>query len=332
MDSMSEFLLYKTEDGQVEVDVVLDQETVWLTANKMAQLFGRDEKTIRKHINNVFSEGELVRENNTQKMRVDGVKQLVPFYNLDVIISVGYRVKSIRGTQFRQWATKRLNEYIRKGFVMDDDRLKELGGGRYFKELLERIRDIRASEKVFYRQVLDIYATSIDYDPRAEISVEFFRKVQNKIHYAVHGSTAAEVIYYRADADKEFMGLHTFRGDRPHLKDTEIAKNYLDDKELRAMGQIVSGYLDFAERQAEREQPMTMADWSKHLDNILTSTGEKLLKGAGSISHVQAIEKAHDEYKKYQQRTLSAVERDYLDTIRELEKKGKTDGKKNRLN
>ena len=332
MDSMSEFLLYKTEDGQVEVDVVLDQETVWLTANKMAQLFGRDEKTIRKHINNVFSEGELLRENNTQKMRVDGVKQLVPFYNLDVIISVGYRVKSIRGTQFRQWATKRLNEYIRKGFVMDDDRLKELGGGRYFKELLERIRDIRASEKVFYRQVLDIYATSIDYDPRAEISVEFFRKVQNKIHYAVHGSTAAEVIYYRADADKEFMGLHTFRGDRPHLKDTEIAKNYLDDKELRAMGQIVSGYLDFAERQAEREQPMTMADWSKHLDNILTSTGEKLLKGAGSISHVQAIEKAHDEYKKYQQRTLSAVERDYLDTIRELEKKGKTDGKKNRLN
>ena len=332
MDSMSEFLLYKTEDGQVEVDVVLDQETVWLTANKMAQLFGRDEKTIRKHINNVFSEGELVRENNTQKMRVDGVKQLVPFYNLDVIISVGYRVKSIRGTQFRQWATKRLNEYIRKGFVMDDDRLKELGGGRYFKELLERIRDIRASEKVFYRQVLDIYATSIDYDPRAEISVEFFRKVQNKIHYAVHGSTAAEVIYYRADADKEFMGLHTFRGDRPHLKDTEIAKNYLDDKELRAMGQIVSGYLDFAERQAEREQPMTMADWSKHLDNILTSTGEKLLKGAGSISHVQAIEKAHDEYKKYQQRTLSAVERDYLDSIRELEKKGKTDGKKNRLN
>ena len=332
MDSMSEFLLYKTEDGQVEVDVVLDQETVWLTANKMAQLFGRDEKTIRKHINNVFSEGELVRENNTQKMRVDGVKQLVPFYNLDVIISVGYRVKSIRGTQFRQWATKRLNEYIRKGFVMDDDRLKELGGGRYFRELLERIRDIRASEKVFYRQVLDIYATSIDYDPRAEISVEFFRKVQNKIHYAVHGSTAAEVIYYRADADKEFMGLHTFRGDRPHLKDTEIAKNYLDDKELRAMGQIVSGYLDFAERQAEREQPMTMADWSKHLDNILTSTGEKLLKGAGSISHVQAIEKAHDEYKKYQQRTLSAVERDYLDSIRELEKKGKTDGKKNRLN
>ena len=248
---MSEFLLYKTEDGQVEVDVIMDQETVWLTANKMALLFGRDEKTIRKHINNVFSEGELAKENNTQKMRVDGVKQSVQFYNLDVIISVGYRVKSLRGTQFRQWATKRLNEYIRKGFALDDDRLKELGGGGYFKELLERIRDIRASEKVFYRQVLDIYATSIDYDPKAEISIAFFRKVQNKIHYAVHGSTAAEVIYYRADAEKEFMGLHTFRGERPHLWDTEIAKNYLDEKELRAMGQIVSGYLDFAERQTE---------------------------------------------------------------------------------
>ena len=201
-DGMSEFLLYKTEDGQVEVAVILEQDTVWLTANKMAQLFGRDEKTIRKHINNVFAEGELVRENNTQKMRVDGVKQPVPFYNLDVIISVGYRVKSIRGTQFRQWATKRLNEYIRKGFTMDDDRLKELGGGGYFKELLERIRDIRASEKVFYRQILDIYATSIDYDPKAEISIAFFRKVQNKIHYAVHGNTSAEVIYYRANAEK----------------------------------------------------------------------------------------------------------------------------------
>ena len=320
---MSEFLLYKTEDGQVEVDVILDQDTVWLTANKMAQLFGRDEKTIRKHINNVFSEGELVRENNTQMMRVDGVKQPVSFYNLDVIISVGYRVKSVRGTQFRQWATKRLNEYIRKGFTMDDDRLKELGGGGYFKELLERIRDIRASEKVFYRQVLDIYATSIDYDPRAEISIDFFKRVQNKIHYAVHGNTAAEVIFNRADAEKEFMGLHSFRGDRPHLKDTEIAKNYLDEKELRAMGQIVSGYLDFAERQAEREQPMTMADWSRHLDGILTSTGEKLLEGAGSISHAQAIEKAHDEYKKYQERTLSAVERDYLDAIHNLEEKTK---------
>ncbi len=317
---MNEMIIFQTEDRKISVDVHFDPagETVWLTANQMAELFERDEKTIRKHINNVFTEGELTRENNTQKMRVDGVKQPVSLYNLDVIISVGYRVKSIRGTQFRQWATKRLNEYIRKGFALDDDRLKELGGGGYFKELLERIRDIRASEKVFYRQILDIYATSIDYDPKAEISIDFFRKVQNKIHYAVHGETAAEVIYHRADAEQEFMGLKSFRGDRPHLRDTEVAKNYLDEKELRAMGQIVSGYLDFAERQAEREIPMTMQDWAKHLDGILTATGEKLLAGAGSITHAQAIEKAHAEYRKYQERTLSAVEQDYLNAIREI--------------
>ena len=316
----TKFMIYKTEDEKVQVDVRFDDETVWLTANQMATLFDRDEKTIRKHINNVFDEGELDRENNTQKMRVVGVKQTVNYYNLDVIISVGYRVKSIRGTQFRQWATRRLNEYIRKGFTMDDERLKELGGGGYFKELLERIRDIRASEKVFYRQVLDIYATSIDYDPRAEVSIDFFRKVQNKIHYAVHGETAAEVIYNRADAEKEFMGLKSFKGDRPHLHDVEIAKNYLDEKELKAMGQIVSGYLDFAERQAEREEYMTMADWSRHLDGILTSTGEKLLEGAGSVSHKDAIEKAHNEYRKYQEKTLSQVEKDYLDAIKRKKK------------
>lgn len=228
-------------------------------------------------------------------------------YNLDVIISVGYRVKSIRGTQFRQWATNRLNEYIRKGFTMDDERLKNLGGGSYWKELLQRIRDIRASEKVFYRQVLDIYATSIDYDSKAEVSIEFFKKVQNKIHYAVHGQTAAEVIYNRADAEKEFMGLLTFPGNRPYLKDVVIAKNYLNDKELRSLGQLVSGYLDFAERQAEREQAMTMKDWAEHLDKILNMSGEKLLQGAGSISHGEAIDKATTEYKKYQQKTLSEV-------------------------
>lgn len=320
---MSEMIIFQTEDRKVSIDVRFDPsgETVWLTANQMAELFDRDEKTIRKHINNVFDEKELDRENNTQKMRVDGVKQLVTLYNLDVIISVGYRVKSVRGTQFRQWATKRLNEYIRKGFTLDDDRLKELGGGGYFKELLERIRDIRASEKVFYRQILDIYATSIDYDPKADVSVDFFRRVQNKIHYAVHGETAAEVIYHRADAEQEFMGLRSFRGDRPHLRDTEVAKNYLDARELRAMAQIVSGYLDFAERQAEREIPMTMQDWATHLDGILTATGEKLLDGAGSVSHEQAIEKAHAEYRKYQQRTLSAAEHDYLDAIRALNAK-----------
>ena len=253
----------------------------------------------------------------------DGKTYRVDYYNLDVIISVGYRVKSLRGTQFRQWATKRLNEYIRKGFTLDDDRLKELGGGGYFKELLERIRDIRASEKVFYRQILDIYATSIDYDPRAEISVEFFKKVQNKIHYAVHGQTAAEVIYTRADAEKEFMGLTTFKGDKPHLSDAVVAKNYLTEKELRSLGQIVSGYLDFAERQAEREQPMTMADWAAHLDKILTMSGEKLLLGAGSVTHEQAIDKAKTEYKKYQAKTLSDVEKAYLECIEELSKKDK---------
>ena len=320
---LSEMIIFQTEDREVSIDVRFDAaaETVWLSANQMAALFGRDEKTVRKHINHVFEEGEIAARNNTQKMRVDGVKQPVAFYSLDVIISVGYRVKSVRGTQFRQWATKRLNEYIRKGFALDDERLKALGSGGYFKELLERIRDIRASEKVFYRQILDIYATSIDYDPRAQISIDFFRRVQNKIHYAVHGKTAAEVIFHRADAEQKFMGLKTFKGERPHLSDTEIAKNYLDEKELRAMGQIVSGYLDFAQRQAEREIPMTMQDWSAHLDGILTATGEKLLIGAGSISHAQAIEKAHGEYKKYQQRTLSAAEQDYLETIRLLDKK-----------
>jgi hypothetical protein len=241
------------------------------------------------------------------------------FYNLDMVISVGYRVKSQRGVQFRIWASKIIKEYMRKGFVLDDNRLKELGGGGYFKELLDRIRDIRSSEKVFYRQVLEIYATSVDYDPNAEISIQFFKKVQNKIHYAVHGETAAEVIYHRADSEKEFMGLTSFIGNQPTLKEAKVAKNYLNEKELRAMGQIVSGYLDFAERQAEREQIMTMEDWSMHLDNILTMSGEQLLEGNGSVSHTQAMEKAENEYKKYKARTLSDVERDYLNSIKMLE-------------
>lgn len=323
------FIIFKTEDDKVEVDVRFQDETVWLTLDQMATLFDRDKSTISRHIKNIFDEGELEYAATVAKfatVQTEGVRQVereLDYYNLDVIISVGYRVKSLRGTQFRQWATKRINEYICKGFTMDDERLKNLGGGGYFKELLERIRDIRASEKVFYRQVLDIYATSIDYDPRAEISVEFFKKVQNKIHYAVHGQTAAEVIYSRADAEKEFMGLTTFKGDKPRLQDAVVAKNYLNEKELRALGQIVSGYLDFAERQAEREQVMTMADWSAHLDRILTMGGEQLLQGAGSISHEQAIDKAKDEYKKYQARTLSEVEQAYLDCIDELSKKTK---------
>jgi hypothetical protein len=316
----SEFIIFKTEDEKISVDVRMNDETVWLTQDQMANLFERDRTVIVKHIGKIFSEGELDEKSNVQILHIANSDKPVKFYNLNVVISVGYRVKSQRGTQFRIWATKRLNEYIRKGFTMDDERLKNLGGGGYWKELLQRIRDIRSSEKVFYRQILDIYSTSIDYDPKADVSVAFFKKVQNKIHYAVHGQTAAEVIYNRADAEKEFMGLMTFSGERPYLKDVTIAKNYLDEKELRALGQIVSGYLDFAERQAEREQAMTMKDWAAHLDRILTMSGEQLLQGAGTISHEKAIEKATTEYKKYQQKTLSEVEKNYLDNLKAIEK------------
>lgn len=320
--STGDIVIFKSEDGSVHVDVVFSGETVWLTIDGMCELFGKARSTINEHILNIYQEGELREEDSIRKIGIsDFSTKPTNYYNLDVIISVGYRVKSLRGTQFRQWATKRLNEYIRKGFTMDDERLKELGGGGYWKELLQRIRDIRASEKVFYRQVLDIYATSIDYDPQADISIAFFKQVQNKIHYAVHGQTAAEVIYSRADAEKEFMGLTTFKGNRPHLADAVIAKNYLSERELRSLGQLVSGYLDFAERKAERHEAMTMADWAKHLDTILTMNGEQLLIGAGSVSHKQAIDKATDEYRKYQQKTLSDVEKAYLDTIKQLEEK-----------
>lgn len=319
-----EIAIFKTDQETINVEVLFEDETVWLTQEQMAQLFEKSKSTINEHIKNIFAEGELEESTAIKKFGNSEFQQKAPFYyNLDVIISVGYRVKSLRGTQFRQWATKRLNEYIRKGFTLDDNRLKQLGGGDYWKELMARIRDIRASEKVFYRQVLDIYATSIDYNPRSDTSIQFFKKVQNKMHFAVHGQTAAEVIYNRADAEKEFMGLKTFEGNKPHLKDAVIAKNYLDEKELRALGQIVSGYLDFAERQAERQQPMTMKDWAEHLDKILTMSGEQLLQGNGSISHEQAIEKATTEYKKYQQRTLSDVENDFLDSIKEIESKTK---------
>ena len=319
-ENHSDFILFKTEDEKISVDVRFEDETVWLTQEQMALLFGKAKSTINEHIQNVFNGGELDATLCTQKFGISEFQQKAPnYYNLDVIISVGYRVKSLRGTQFRQWATKRLNEYIRKGFTMDDERLKNLGGGGYWKELLQRIRDIRASEKVFYRQVLDIYSTSIDYNPKADVSITFFKKVQNKIHYAVHGQTAAEVIFTRADSEKEFMGLMTFTGSRPYLKDVVVAKNYLDEKELRSLGQIVSGYLDFAERQAEREQAMTMKDWAEHLDKILTMSGEKLLQGAGSISHEIAIEKATTEYKKYQQKTLSEAEKNYLESLKVLE-------------
>lgn len=321
MSNKSEMIIYQTEDGLTKVIVTFDADTVWLSLDQMAELFQRDKSVVSRHIRNIFSEGELIRDSVVAKnatTAADGKIYQVEYYNLDVIISVGYRVKSQRGVQFRIWASKIIKEYMKKGFAMDDNRLKELGGGNYFHELLERIRDIRASEKVFYRQVLEIYATSIDYDPRAEISVEFFKKVQNKIHYAVSGETAAEVIYHRADTEKEFMGLMSFAGEQPTLSEAKIAKNYLNENELRAMGQLVSGYLDFAERQAEREQVMTMADWAKHLDGILTSTGEKLLIGAGSVSHDAAMKKAETEYKKYKNRVLSSVEKDYLQSIKTL--------------
>ncbi len=320
--NQSGMIIYQTEDGLTKIDVAFENDTVWLSLEQMAELFQRDRTVIGRHIKNVFSEGELQKNSVCAKFAhtaADGKIYQVDYYNLDMIISVGYRVKSQRGVQFRIWASGIIKEYMKKGFAMDDQRLKELGGGNYFHELLERIRDIRASEKVFYRQVLEIYATSIDYDPRAEISVEFFKKVQNKIHYVVSGETAAEVIYHRADAEKEFMGLMSFAGEQPTLQEAKIAKNYLDERELRAMGQLVSGYLDFAERQAEREQAMTMTDWARHLDGILTFTGEKLLTGTGSISHEAAMTKAETEYRKYKNRILSNVEKDYLQSMKLLE-------------
>ncbi len=326
MTEENNIIIYQTQDGKTKIDVKIDNDTVWLNQAQIAELLQTTKQNVSLHIQNIFDEKELdematVKEYLTVQSEGNReVQRKIKHYNLDVIISVGYRVKSLRGTQFRIWATQILKEYMIKGFAMDDDRLKNLGGGGYWYELLERIRDIRASEKVFYRQVLDIYATSIDYDPHADTSVDFFKKVQNKIHYAVSHQTAAEIIYNRADAQKEFMGLTTFKGKEPHLSDAIIAKNYLDEKELRTMGQIVSGYLDFAERQAERHQPMTMKDWAEHLDKILTATGEDLLQGAGSVSHQKAVTKAKDEYQKYQAKTLSAVEKDYLESLKTIEK------------
>jgi len=315
-------IIYTANDGKTKIDVKLEEETLWLTQAQMCELYQSSKSNVSEHIKHIFEEGELNEESVVRKFRTtaaDGKEYLVSHYNLDMIIALGYRVRSITATRFRQWATERLKEYIVKGFTLDDERLKKLGGGSYWKELLERIRDIRASEKVLYRQILEIYATSIDYDPRAQVSQEFFKKVQNKIHYAIHGHTAAELIVERADAEKDFMGLLTFKGNHPTLIEAKTAKNYLNEKELRAMGQLVSGYLDFAERQAEREQVMTMNDWAAYLDRILTMSGEQLLQGSGSVSHEEAMEHATMEYRKYKQRTLSDVERDYLFSIKSIE-------------
>ena len=325
----NKILIYTGADGLTKIDVKLDEETLWLTQAQMCELYQTSKANVSEHIKHIFEEGELQEDSVVRKFRTtasDGKSYLTNYYNLDMIIALGYRVRSIIATRFRQWATQRLKEYITKGFTMDDERLKKLGGGGYWKELIERIRDIRATEKVFYRQVLEIYATSIDYDPRASVSQEFFKKVQNKIHYAIHGHTAAELIVERADSEKDFMGLFSFRGNQPTLAEARTAKNYLDEKELRAMGQLVSGYLDFAERQAEKEIPMTMDDWAKYLDRILTSTGEQLLMDGGSVSHLEAMEHATTEYRKYKQRTLSDVEQDYLAAIKAISDKGKKGG------
>lgn len=322
-ENQGDIVIYQTEDGETKIDVRFVDETVWLSLDQLSVLFERNKSTISRHLKNIFEEGELERDSVVAKIATtaaDGKTYRVDYYNLDAIISLGYRVQSRIATQFRRWATERLKEYMIKGFTMDDERLKNLGGGNYWKELLDRIRDIRSSEKVMYRQVLDLYATSVDYDPKSSESVAFFKMVQNKLHYAAHGHTAAEVIYERADADKPFMGLTAFSGDFPTAKDIGIAKNYLNEKELQILNGIVSGYFDFAEVQAIRHNPMHMSDYVKHLDRVLSSTGEQVLVGAGKVSHKQAMEKANQEYRRFLAQNLSPVEEAYLQTIKEVEK------------
>lgn len=320
-----EIIIYQTDNGDTKIDVRMQDETVWLTQQQMAELFQTSRTNVVEHIRNIYNENELDEISTCRKfrqVRLEGTREVereMTFYNLDMIISLGYRVKSVIATNFRKWATERLTEYITKGFTMDDERLKGYGGGNYWKELLDRIRDIRSSEKVMYRQVLDLYATSVDYNPKSEESVKFFKIVQNKLHYAAHGHTAAEVIFERADADKPFMGLTSFKGDFPTLSDVKIAKNYLDDEELKILNNLVSGYFDFAEVQAIRKNPMYMKDYITHLDLILSSTGEGLLLDAGKVTHKQAIEKATEEYRKYQVNNLSPVEQEYLKIIKTTE-------------
>ena len=330
-ENLGDIVIYQTDDGITRIDVKFEDETVWLTQAQLCELYQTSKANVSEHIKNIFSEGELDENSVVRKFRTtaaDGKAYLTSYYNLDMIISLGYRIKSRIATQFRRWATERLKEYMIKGFVLDDKRLKELGGGDYWKELLDRIRDIRSSEKVMYRQVLDLYATSVDYDPKSSESIAFFKMVQNKLHFAAHGHTAAEVIYERADADAPFMGLTTFSGEMPTAQDVTVAKNYLTENELKILNNLVSGYFDFAEVQAMKHNPMYMADYVEHLDRILSSTGEKVLEGAGSISHAKAIEKAKAEYKKYQAKTLSPVEEEYLRAIKNLEKQAETKVKK----
>lgn len=326
---MSEILIYQSQEGETKIEVRLEDENVWLTQQQMADLFQSSRTNVVEHIKNIYEEGELEESSTCRKFRqvqLEGrreVEREILFYNLDMIISLGYRIRSQTATRFRIWATARLKEYIVKGFTMDDERLKHLGGGNYWKELLDRIRDIRSSEKVMYRQVLELYSTATDYDPKSEESIMFFKVVQNKLHYAAHGNTASEVIYMRVDSDKPFAGMTNFKGDEPTQAEAMIAKNYLTEQELKVLNNLVAAYFDIAELNAIEHQEMRMADYIRELDNILSSANRKLLKNAGQIKSVEAKEKAVLEYRKYKAKTLSPVEKDYLKTITKLEKKAK---------
>lgn len=325
----NEIIIYQTQDGQTKIDVRIENETVWLTQNQMAELFQTTKQNISLHIKNIFEEGELTEDSTVKDyltVQNEGSRKVsrnVTHYNLDVIISVGYRVKSLRGTQFRIWATQVLKEYMKKGFALNDDLLKQAGGGGYWQELLERIRDIRSSEKVFYRQILDIYATSTDYNPNAEETKLFFKVVQNKMHFAAHGHTAAEVIYLRADSTKDNMGLTVFKGKHPKKDEVTVAKNYLDEQELNILNRITSAYLEFAELQAIRHIPMTMKDWIAKLDDFIKMTGSELLENPGKISKLEAENKALAEYAKYKETIkdeLSEVEKHFLESVKQTQK------------
>lgn len=329
VENKGDIVIYKTQDGLTKINVKFEDETVWLTQAQLVELYQTSKSNISEHIKHIFEEGELSQESTVRNFRtvqIEGNREVSReqvYYNLDMIISLGYRVKSIVATQFRRWATELIKEYLKKGYALDDNRLKELGGDDYWKELLERIRDIRSSEKVMYRQVLDLYATSADYNPKSAESIAFFKMVQNKLHFATHGNTAAEVIYNRADAEKDFMGLTTFSGDFPTKKDVVIAKNYLSEKELKVLNNLVSAYFDLAEINAIEHNTMYMSDYVEQLDKILSSTGKGILENAGSISHKQAVEKAEAEYQKFIQKNLSPVEKEYLEVIKNLEKTAK---------
>ncbi len=330
MENYGEIIIYQSDDGLTNIEVKIQDETVWLTQQQLVELYQSSKSNVSEHIKHIFEEGELDEESVVRKFRTtasDGKNYNMTYYNLDMIISLGYRIKSVIATNFRRWATERLREYLIKGFTMDDERLKGNGGGNYWKELLDRIRDIRSSEKVLYRQVLDLYATSVDYNPHSEESVKFFKIVQNKLHYAAHGHTTAEVIFKRADAEKPFMGLTSFSGELPALKDIGVAKNYLKEDELKILNNLVSGYFDLAEISAIEHRPMYMEDYVKQLDMVLTSGNRKLLTDAGSVGHKQALDKAKAEYRKYQEITIAPVEQAYLDSIKETAKTVKKNNK-----